>query len=173
MLNWLKKVFGGDEPAAPPREVSLMTLRPGDVVVHFDVTYMVEQRITYHQQGFFWFDYRLDDGAGAKAWLSVADDDELEIAFFHPVEDLELPFPPPKSFTYDGTNFEFEEGGRVDTKIDRGSGTESRTTVEAYDYEGSDGRLFGVQRWNEAEVEMAIGKPVMPVELDLLPGDLT
>jgi hypothetical protein len=170
MFKWLKNLFGGSNDSKPPRDVSLTTLKPGDVVIHFDVTYVVEQRITYHQQGFFWFDYRLDDGGGQKAWLSVADDDELELAFFHPVDDLELPFPPPKEFVYQGTQFEFEEGGRIDAKIDRGTGSETRTVVEAYDYESEDGRLLGIQRWNEAEVEMAIGNSVRPVELDLLPG---
>jgi hypothetical protein len=170
MFGWLKNLFGGSDDSAPARDVTVTTLEPGDVVIHFDVTYVVEQRITYHQQGFFWFDYRLDDGMGKKAWLSVSDDDELELAFFHPVEDLDLGFPPPQSFTYDGTTFTFEEGGLVDSKIDRGSGTETRTSVESYDYEGDDGRLFGVQRWNQAEVEMAIGKTIAPIELDLLPG---
>lgn len=171
MLRWLKGIFGSSTEDEPPRDVSLTTLRPGDVVIHLDVTYIVEQRITYHQQGFFWFDYRLDDGDGQAAWLSVADDDKLEVAFFHPADDLELPFPPPESFDYDGATFEFEEGGIVDAKIDRGSDTETRTTVEAYDYEGDDGRLLGIQRWNEAEIEIAVGRAIRPIELDLLPGD--
>lgn len=170
MFEWLKNLFASSEEPAP-RDVSLTTLRPGDVVIHLDVTYMVEQRITYHQQGFFWFDYRLDDGAGQAAWLSVADDDRLEVAFYHPVDDLELPFPPPESFEYDGSTFTYDEGGVVDAKIDRGTGSETRTTVEAYDYESEDGRVLGIQRWNESEVEMAVGRSVRPVELDLLPGD--
>ncbi len=168
MLGWLKRVFGGDSPS-PPREVSLTSLAPGDVVVHLDVTYVVEQRITYHQQGFFWFDYRLDDGGGEVAWLSVTDDDELELAFFHPA-DLAIEIPPPDVIEFDGSRFEFDEGGRIDAKIDRGSGTETRTTVEAWDYESDDGRLLGIQRWGGNEVEVMIGSSIRPVELDLLPG---
>lgn len=170
MFDWLKKLFGGSDTPPATRDVTVTTLRPGDVVIHFDVTYMVEQRITYHQQGFFWFDYRLDDGAGARAWLSVADDDELELAFFHPA-DLQVDVPPPKSIDYDGKTFRLDEGGSVDAKIDRGTGSETRTTVDAWDYEADDGSLLGIQRWGADEIEAAVGRRVALVELDLLPGD--
>lgn len=169
MFDWLKKTFGGGDEPEPTREPTLMTLRPGDVVIHFDVTYVVKQRITYHEQGFFWFDYRLDDGAGQSAWLSVADDDVLELAFYKPV-DIDLPMPPPSSFEWDGTRFAVDEASNVDAQIDRGTGSETRTTVDSWDFEGSDGRLISIQRWGAGEVEIAVGNPVQPVELDLLPG---
>lgn len=169
MFGWLKKLVGGEPEPPPARDVTLMTLAPGDVVVHLDVTYVVEQRITYHQQGFFWFDYRLDDGDGGQAWLSVADDDELEVAFFHPIE-LDLDVPPPKKLEHDGRTYRLVESGRVDAKIDRGTGGETRTVVTTWDYEGPQGELLGVQRWGEDEVEIARGRAVLPVELDLMPG---
>lgn len=168
MFQWLKNLFGG-EPSPPPRSVTLTNLAPGDVVVHLDVTYLVEQRITYHQQGFFWFDYRLDDGDGNAAWLSVSDDDDLELAFFHPA-DLAVTIPPPKTLTFEGVEYELDEEGLVDAKIDRGTGSETRTSVETWDYEGDDGELLGVQRWGGSEIEVMVGRRVMPVELDLLGG---
>lgn len=170
MFAWLKSIFGGTEAPAPAREVTLTTLAPGDVVVHLDVTYLVEQRITYHQAGFFWFDYRLDDGEGNAAWLSVTDDDELELAFFHP-STYDPPLPPPKKLEVGGVEYELDEHGVVDAKIDRGTGTETRTRVEAWDYESDDGQLLGIQRWGEGEIEVMVGRAVRPVELDLLPGD--
>ena len=170
MFGWLKSLFGGEEPASPAREVTLTTLAPGDVVVHLDVTYMVEQRITYHQSGFFWFDYRLDDGGGNTAWLSVTDDDELELAFFRPTS-FQPNLPPPRQFEHEGVAYELDEHGVVDAKIDRGTGTETRTRVEAWDYEGENGELLGIQRWGEGEIEVMLGRAVRPVELDLLPGD--
>lgn len=169
MFAWLKKMFGGSEPAPPTRDVTLMTLAVGDVVVHLDETYVVEQRITYHQQGFFWFDYRLDAGDDKQAWLSVADDDELEVAFFHPI-DLELDGEPPRTLTVDGVEYTLDESGEVDAKIDRGTGSETRTVVHCWDYEASGGRLLGIQRWGEDETEAAAGRAIRPVELDLLPG---
>lgn len=168
MFGWLKKALGGkDEPA--PRDVTLMTLAVGDVVVHLDETYVVEERITYHQQGFFWFDYRLNSGDGQQAWLSVADDDELEVAFYHPIDE-DFDVPPPKKLELDGTMFKLHEAAHVDAKIDRATGNQTRTVVDTWDYEGSDGRLLGIQRWGDADVEAAIGRSIQPVELMLLPG---
>lgn len=169
MFAWLKKLFGGEEPPPPPRDVTLMTLGVGDVVVHFGETYLVEQRITYHQQGFFWFDYRLESGDGVPAWMSVADDDELEVAFFHPI-DLVVDVPPPQILEHEGTLYRQIESGQVDAKIDRGTGTETRTVVDTWDFESDDGRLLGVQRWGEDEIEVAEGRSIQPVEVDLLPG---
>lgn len=169
MFAWLKNLFGGEEAPAAARDVTLMTLAVGDVVVHMDATYVVEQRITYHQQGFFWFDYRLDDGDGSQAWLSVADDDELEVSFFHPI-DLVVDIPPPAQIEYDGVTYRLDESGQVDAKIDRGSGTETRTVVDSWDYESTDGQFLGVQRWGEDEIEVATGRSIRPVEVDLLPG---
>lgn len=173
MFQWLKNLFVGPPTVKPPREVTLMTLGVGDVVVHLDTTYMVEQRITYHSQGFFWFDYRLDDGDGAKAWLSVVDDDELEIAFYFPV-DLVVDIPPGNVLQYDGVTFTLRESAQVDAKIDRasygGQTSETRTVVDAWDYDGADGRQLGVQRWGEDEIEVAVGRRIQPVEVDILPG---
>ena len=169
MFQWLKKLFVGPPTVKPPREVTLVTLGVGDVVVHLDTTYVVEQRITYHSQGFFWFDYRLDDGDGSKAWLSVSDDDELEVAFYVPVEDLIVDIPPPNELTYDGVTYSIHESAKVDAKIDR-AGTETRTVVDAWDYKGGSGRRLGVQRWGEDEIEVAIDRKIQPVEVDILPG---
>ena len=168
MFKWLKDLFVGAPAPSAAREVTLMTLAVCDVVVHMDTTYMVEQRITYHQQGFFWFDYRLDDGEGEKAWLSVADDDDLEVAFFHPV-DLVVDTPPGNSLEWDGVTYRLRESGQVDAKIDR-AGSESRTVVDSWDFEGPGGKLLGVQRWGEDEIEVAVGRSIRPVEVDLLPG---
>ena len=137
--------------------------------MHLDTSFIVEQRITYYEQGFFWFDYRLDDGSGSIAWLSVCDDDELELAFFFPAE-LDVDLPPSDAIDFDGTTFRLEEHGTVDAKIDRGSGSGTRTTVKAWDFEGDDGRLLGIQLWGEGEVEIMVGNPIQPVELDLLGG---
>ena len=169
MFGWLKSLFGGEEESKPARDVTLMTLQVGDIVVHYDVTYVVEQRITYHQRGFFWFDYRLDDGEGSNAWLSVADDDELEVAFFHPV-DIEVDIPPPDRIEHEGEKYKFDESGEVDARIDRGTGTETATVVQTWDYEGKDGRLLGIQRWGEDDIEIAVGRAIMPIDVDLLPG---
>ena len=169
MFTWLKNLFGGEPAPEPARDVTLTTLGVGDVVVHLDATYLVEQRITYHQQGFFWFDYRLDDGEGRQAWLSVADDDELEVAFFHPI-DMIVDIPPPQTLEHDGVIYTLDESGQVDAKIDRGTGSETRSVVQAWDYESADGRLLGVQCWGEDEIEVAAGRAIRPVEVDLLPG---
>ena len=169
MIAWLKSLFGGDATPAAARDVTLMTLAVGDVVVHLDATYLVEQRITYHQQGFFWFDYRLNDADGRQAWLSVSDDDELEVAFFHPV-DLVVDVPPPQTLEFEGVVYTLHESGQVDAKIDRGTGSETRTVVDAWDYQASNGELLGIQRWGEDEIEAAVGRPIQPVEVDLLPG---
>lgn len=175
MFDWLKRLlallFAPSKPAPKalpaPREVTLHNLRVGDVVAYIDDTYVVSQKITNHANGFFWHDYRLDDGPEKHLWLSVEDDDELVVALFRPIA-LEIAETPPDSLTWDGKRFRLREKGKSDAKIQRQSGQETRTTVQSWDYEAEDGALLGVQRWGESEFEAMLGQVVTPSLLDLM-----
>ncbi|TXD33772.1 DUF4178 domain-containing protein [Lujinxingia vulgaris] len=174
MLAWFKRFFAalfGKRPEPrqlpPGRDVNLSSLRVGDVVVHLDQTYIVNQRIVNHANGFFWHDYKLYGGDDAHIWLSVEDDDELEVALYRPA-DLTLNEEPPEEIEYLGQLFRLTEKGTSDAKISRESGSETRTTAYSWDYEGEGGKRLSVQRWGESEYEVMVGEPVNAASLDLM-----
>lgn len=176
MFQWLKKLFGGDDASKPaPKKrgrLALTSLQINDIVVHLDQTYQVQQRIVNHDDGFFWYDYRLT-GAERVLWLSVEEDDELIAALYEPAQLDWGSGDPPKTLTHDGAAFTRQESGKADATITRASGSETRTTVRRWDYAADDDpkRMLSIQRWGEDETEVMVGRAVSPHVLELLPGD--
>src|SRR5690554_3910301 len=174
MFAWIKRFFAslfGKKNAPlqlpPGRTVTLSSLRIGDIVVHLDETYIVNQRIVNHANGFFWQDYKLYSGNDACIWLSVEDDDELEVALYRPV-DLPIHADPPEELEYLGQRFRLSEKGSCDAKISRETGSETRTTAYSWDYDGSAGERLSVQRWGDSEYEVMVGQPINSGSLDLM-----
>lgn len=155
---------------AAPRVPRLTDLKLGDVVVHLDQTYVVNQRIVHHANGFFWFDYQLYGGEeSGPLWLSVEDDDELVAVFYQPV-DMALSADPGTTLTVEGEQYRLKESGESDAKIERESGSETRTLSKEWDYVGAGGSIVSVSRWGEDEYEVMRGTRVNPAVLELMPG---
>ncbi len=166
-MSFLKNLFGKKEEKKPPRDPRIDDLRLGDVLLHFDDSYVVEQIITYHENGFFWYDYRLEDGSGEQLWLSVEDDDELIVGLYKPV-DVTLTEAPGKTFEVAGELFTLVEKGKADAHIKR-QNSESKSKVTHWDFQSGE-KLLSISQWGEGDFDLSVGRQVNPVELDLLPG---
>lgn len=149
---------------------TLTSLQLGDVVAYLDQTYVVNQKIVHHANGFFWFDYQLYGGEeDGPLWLSVEDDDELVVVFYRPV-DMMLSSDPGKVLTVGGKAYRLKESGQSEATIYRESGGETSTRSHEWDYVGPDGELMSVSRWGEDEFEVVAGTRVQPGVLELMPG---
>lgn len=152
----------------PALERNLFNLEVGDIVQYGGEDWVVEGRLTYYEGGYSWFDYLLQESDRIR-WLSVAEDDIVEVAWMESTTALELSGEPPRQITFDGESYR-----RVGEGVARMSriGTMRRQPPENcryFDYEGPGDKVLSVEDW-DGELEVSVGRSINPRELSLLPG---
>jgi hypothetical protein len=153
----------------PPVERTVFTLEIGDIVQYMDTDWVVEGRLTYEDNEYTWFEYLLQDGDRIR-WLSVDEDDRVEVALLEPTTQLEVSQQPPKQLTFAGETYRCVESGMATmTRI----GTTLRRTGEHcqyFDYQGSNDQVLSIEDW-DGEIEVTVGQRINPRMLMLLPGN--
>lgn len=150
---------------------SVFGIRVGDVVRFEEVDYLVTNRVAYDEEGFTWQDYMLVDKAtGDHVWLSVEEDDGLQLGVFH-VVDLGLSMPPvPKTFQHDGVTYRQVERGNARVVLECEDVRRSNQShVEFWDYEAPGERLLTITRWGD-EYEAAAGRCIEAFEVRVYPA---
>jgi Domain of unknown function (DUF4178) len=152
---------------APGRLV--FTLQIGDIVQFDGADWVVEDRLTYNDQGYTWLEYLVQDG-DVQRWLTVEEDDRVTVLWLETVTHLDISGIPKKQIQVDGTTYRQIETGtatmtRLGTTLNRRS-----QTCRYYDYAGPDGRVLSIEDW-QGDVEVALGYQIRPSILTLLPGD--
>ena len=172
----------------PPLETRhLFNLRSGDIVQVGAQAWVVEDRLLYCQTGGFqWLEYVLQDGS-ARRWLSVCEDDALEVAWLRSADLSDLS---DRSALSHGAPERLEWRGRPYRRIERGTASvraDGRVMNQRLgpcvfaDYqaeagaEGAEG-LLALEWWGGAEdpgddVEISVGERLDPRLLTFLPGD--
>ncbi len=166
---------------APPRQVShqehirgmhgdVRRLAPGDVVNYESVDWIVDRTMTFDEDGFSWQEHMLvDHESGRKLWLSVEDDDGLEVAVFERQSGVELD-PDARSLTHEGVTYTREERGRARFTTRDASGQVENGAMEYADYRAGE-RVLGLERYGSASTwEVSTGKVVSEHELDIYPA---
>ncbi len=148
--------------------VNMMNIPLGSIVSHFGTDYIVEGRLTYWEEGDTWITYMLVDGTN-KRWLSVNEDEGLEVSLWDPIH-LPLQNPPPEMIEHQGQRFRMIERGEARISQDGKTGNKTGMEAEYFEYEGEGDSLISVERWG-SKLEASIGKVINPAELDILPGD--
>jgi hypothetical protein len=166
---------------------NLFNLCIGDLVQAYGRDWVVEDRLLYEQAGGFqWLEYRVQDGADSR-WLSVCEDDELELAWLRSVDPAEvenaeaLHTALPERLIWAGRPYRRVERGaatlRADARLmNRRVGVCTYADYEAETSgEGSDA-LLSLEWWGggadpAVEIEMTVGDRLNPLDLTLLPGD--
>ncbi len=159
----------GGSRKLPPVERTVFTLEIGDIVQYMDTDWVVEGRLTYEDNEYTWFEYLLQDGDRIR-WLSVDEDDRVEVALLEPTTQLEVSQQPPKQLTFAGETYRCVESGMATmTRI----GTTLRRTGEHcqyFDYRGSNDQVLSIEDW-DGEIEVTVGQRINPRMLMLLPGN--
>lgn len=108
-------------PPLPTRH--LFNLRIGDIVQARGQDWVVEDRLLVEQSGGFqWLEYRLQDGAESR-WLSVCEDDELEVAWLRKAGPAELAEPASAAALREAVPEDLAWAGRRYRRIERGTAT--------------------------------------------------
>ncbi len=145
-----------------PRRITV-----GDVIRFDGRDFIVRGSIRFDQDGFQWQEHFLDD-VEVKRWLSVEEDEGLEISFWTAIKGADLQ-PGPKSIEYGGKTYELEEKGSARFTAVGTTGTGPGGRVEYYDYQAGDD-LLAFERYGEGDWEVATGRTVGEYELDIYPG---
>ncbi len=118
--HW-RRLQRAQPPPLPTRH--LFNLRIGDIVQARGQDWVVEDRLLYEESGGFqWLEYRLQDGAESR-WLSVCEDDELEVAWYRKADPAERAEPASAASLRDAVPEDLAWAGRRYRKIERGSAT--------------------------------------------------
>ena len=167
-----------DRPALPERSAAddqralhgdVRKLAPGDAVAYDGTDFLVDRTMHFDEDGFTWKEHMLSDAVtGRKLWLSVEDDDGLEVAVWErlPAADLE---PGPASLTHDGVTYQREERGTARFRVEQTGGATSESgTMEYAEYAAGD-RLLAFERYGTGGWEVSTGHPISEHALDVYP----
>jgi len=154
----------------PLRDVAdreLDTIGVGGVVAHGGQDHVVRGTLSFDQDGFTWVEHLLAD-VGVKRWLSVEDDEGIEVAMWEavPLADVTTGQPGDREVVIRGTAYRLDEKGTARFTAEGTTGTAPTGTVDYADYEGSTG-LASFERYGGGSWEAALGSRITPGELTI------
>jgi Domain of unknown function (DUF4178) len=150
-------------------ERTVFNLQIGDIVQYEGADWVVEGQLTYDDSGFVWLEYLLQDG-DRQRWLSVEEDDRLEVLWLEAVTHLDISGHPPAQMTINNITYRQVESGSA--RMTRQGTTLNRQAQACryFDYVGPEATVLCVENWN-GDMDITIGKQIRPSALTLLPGD--
>lgn len=176
-------------PAALPQDRTLFTLRYGDIVQFEGRDWVVEDRLLCAEEGFEWLEYLLRDGNDAR-WLSVSEDDWLEVSWLESVSASALDPASlagsgagrfPARLQLDGVTYALKEQGRASISSSARVMNRRQSGCRYADYTASGGLVLSLEQWDLAAAaaagqtpdppELSVGRLIDPGQLSLLPGD--
>ena len=156
-------------PATNPSDRrSIFNMQVGDIVQYRTEDWVVEGVLTYNDDGFDWVEYLLQEGDRI-CWLSVEEDDIVEVAIQRPVNDLYLQARPGQTLQYQDVEYRLVEEGTA--QMTRVGNTLQRKaqTCRYFDFEGAGNQVLSVEDW-DGDWEITCGESISVKDLVILPG---
>ena len=151
-----------------PAPSGVRTLKLGDVVNFDDGDFIVEGTLRMEQDGFRWEEHRLVDGERSR-WLSVEDDEGLEVAIWNRAPAVELR-PGADRLAHEGVDYELDERGHANFTAEGSTGTAPSGRMEYVEYTAGD-RLLAFERYGgDAGWELGTGEVISEHALDIYPA---
>lgn len=144
-----------------PRRISV-----GDVVAYDGRDFIVRGTLELEEGGFRWHEHLLDD-VEVRRWLSVEEDEELEICLWERVAAPDLT-PGAAHLDYQADTYNLQERGRATYRASGTTGTGPIGQVDYVDYTVGDKRL-AFERFGDGSWEVSVGQVVPPYLLDIYP----
>lgn len=157
-----------DDPLRPDAAAGMDPRRigVGDVVHYEERDFIVRGTLELEEGGFRWQEHFLDD-VEVRRWLSVEEEEELEIYLWQRVAAPEL-VPGAPRLDYQGNNYTLQERGRATYRASGTTGTGPSGQVDYVDYAAGPKRL-AFERFGEGSWEVSVGQIVPPYLLDIYP----
>ena len=154
----------------PSLKRNVFNLQVGDIVQYMGIDWVVEGKLTYTVEEYSWMEYMLQDNNDIR-WLSVEEDDTVEVALLEATNQLDYSeTPPPKKLNFGDDTYKCVDSGLASMTRE---GTVKRRTAsrcQYFDYEGSGDKVLSIEVW-DGEIEVTIGSSINPRSLTILPGD--
>ncbi|HEV3002199.1 MAG TPA: DUF4178 domain-containing protein [Solirubrobacteraceae bacterium] len=144
-------------------------LAPGDAVSYEGTDFLVDRTMRFDQGGYAWKEHLLSDAvSGRRMWLSVEEDDGLEVAVWERVPEPDVE-PGPAELTYDGRAYERQERGSARFRTEQtGGGAGESGTMEYVEYAAGE-RLLVFERYGTGAWEVSTGRAISEHLLDVYP----
>lgn len=152
--------FADERPDGDPRH-----LRVGDLVRYHNDDWMVRGSLFFDQDGYRWAEHLIDN-AKERRWLSVEDDEGLELVLWDREVEPGLD-PGPRTIDHDGVTYTSEETGRARFEAQGATGTALSGAFEYHDYVGPGDLRLGFERYGETSWELVVGRVVSPGEIEV------
>ena len=153
--------FAADTGRPDPRRLKI-----GDVVGFDGRDYVVRGTIRLEQSGFAWDEHLLDDTRG-RIWLSVEDDEGLELCVWDRLPGSPLE-PGPADLSHEGIDYRLQERGEATFRSEGTTGTAPAGSMEYVDYAAGERRL-SFERFGAATWDVSRGRVVGERELTIYP----
>ncbi|MEM9135942.1 MAG: DUF4178 domain-containing protein [Cyanobacteria bacterium P01_F01_bin.42] len=158
------------QPSEPPSiRRSIFNLQVGDIVQYRTEDWVVEGVLTYSEDGFDWVEYLLQEGDRIR-WLSVEEDDMVEVSMQEPVQDLYLQARPAEEIRYKNVDYRLVESGKASMTRVGNTLQRQAQTCRYFDFEGPDNKVLSVEDW-DGDWEVTCGESISVTDLTLLPGE--
>ncbi|MGK7940477.1 MAG: DUF4178 domain-containing protein [Crocosphaera sp.] len=163
-------ILGGKKrPELPSAKRNIFNLQIGDIVQYLDRDWVVEGRLIYEEDGDTWLEYMLQDGDDIR-WLSVEEDDVVEVAFLEPNNQLDIAGKLPKTFNFADENYTRVNSGKANMSREGNIVRRKTQKCKYYDYESDNGKVLSIEFWGET-LEVTVGEKINPRSLNIFPGD--
>lgn len=168
-MGFLKNLFGGKEDKPKVEKRNLFNLKVGDIVTYNLQDYSVISILEYDDEGWTWLCYFLESDTG-KIWLSVEQDDEVEVGVFKKIR-LPLDGKPGKELVYEGTKFYLEEKSKARIIRAEGQvGVKAGHWLNYWEYcDDEEEKYLSFEEW-DGDLEASLGEYIEPYELEFLAG---
>lgn len=144
----------------------VLDIRVDDTVSIGGHPWAVIGTLTYRDdEGWTWQEHLVDAG-GDRRWLSVEDDDGVEIVMWSPTNvTIE---PGAREVIHDGQAYRLDEHGNATYVATGHTGTLPQGSSEYFDYAGRGGLSLGFERFGDGGWEMAVGTLIDPAQVQVL-----
>ncbi len=160
---------GKNTSELPSGERNVFNLQIGDIVEYVGRYWVVEGRLTYEEEGTTWLEYMLQDGSDIR-WLSVEEDDIVQVYFLQTNHTLDIADSPPKQLNFAEETYHLVNSGLADMTREGTILRRDAQKCQYFDYQGSEDKVLFLEFWGE-EIEVTVGERVNPRSLRILPGD--
>jgi hypothetical protein len=157
------------DPLADHQGVTdIRTVRAGDMIDYGDQLYFVRGSLRLTEGGYTWSEHFLDDARGARMWVSVEEDPDLEVVLWRETD--EATAPGGKTMEVGGVTYRKDEDGTAKYTSEGTTTVAERGSVEYVDYEGPEGKALSFERFDGGKWEAGLGESVALPALRVYPA---